>query len=191
MKDFKENQNVVKVIRKRRSKRNLIRCGLTLPFLTYLSLWGIAAFGVIPFATVLSSTAMFTSIFYVSSNSKPEYRKKTKDFLTELSKDIARFNGEPSWRINSLDNITIIPKNVKVGENLEALNAVPIFKKGKYIIIEGNHSVEILAQYKENDKDVVKILDEYEVEEEYNALDEKTKHKVHRENKLLSYILKD
>lgn len=32
--------------------------------------------------------------------------------------------------------IEIVPKNIKIGENLEAVNIIPIFKEGKYVVIK-------------------------------------------------------
>ncbi len=191
MQDFSNDKDIVKVIRKRKSKRTLIRCGMTLPLVIYFFLLGNSLVGGIPIATVFALTAGFFSIFNFSNNSREESREKTREILEELSKDIAKFVENPNWRIFRLDDITIIPKNIKVGENLDSLNIVPIFKKGKFIIIQGSHSLEILAQYDEDDKTVVKILDKDEVTEEYSQFDEKTKRKMYRKSKLLSYIIND
>lgn len=32
--------------------------------------------------------------------------------------------------------VEIVPKNIKIGENLEAANIIPIFKEGKYVVIK-------------------------------------------------------
>ncbi len=70
--------------------------------------------------------------------------------------------------INSgmIKGIDIIPKNVKIGENLEASNAIPIFKEGKYIIVHNYSAPIILQEYKKDTGDVVvEFLEENEVKE--------------------------
>ena len=191
MQDFKDDSDMVKVIRKRKMKRNLIKCGFTLPPLTYLSLLGLAFAKILPFSQVFSSTALVFCPFNISNVYSDDVRKETNKVLDGISNDISEAIGDSLWKVRDLEDITIIPKNIQVGEDLEAINIVPIFKEGKYIIIRGNSSLQILAQYEEDGKNVVKILDENEVSDEYNSFDDKTKKKIERKNKILSFILKD
>ena len=191
MQDFKDDSDMVKVIRKRKMKRNLIKCGFALPPLTYLSLLGLAFAKILPFSQVFSSTALVFCPFNISNVYSDDVRKETNKVLDGISNDISEAIGDSLWKVRDLEDITIIPKNIQVGEDLEAINIVPIFKEGKYIIIRGNSSLQILAQYEEDGKNVVKILDENEVSDEYNSFDDKTKKKIERKNKILSFILKD
>lgn len=191
MQDFKYDTDIVKVIKKRKAKRTLIRCGIAFPIFAVLSIFGLALSKPGSFLQILTSSGGFISVLNVVLSSKGETKQETEKVLEDLSKDIARVVKDPAWRVYRLDDITIIPKNIQIGENLEAINIIPIFKEGKFIIIQGNHSLEILAQYDEDEKPVVKILDEDEVMYEYTQFDEKTKRKMQYKNKLLSYILKD
>ena len=175
MQDFKDDSDMVKVIRKRKMKRNLIKCGFALPPLTYLSLLGLAFAKILPFSQVFSSTALVFCPFNISNVYSDDVRKETNKVLDGISNDISEAIGDSLWKVRDLEDITIIPKNIQVGEDLEAINIVPIFKEGKYIIIRGNSSLQILAQYEEDGKNVVKILDENEVSDEYNSFDDKTK----------------
>ncbi|MDE6292356.1 MAG: hypothetical protein K2L98_01600 [Bacilli bacterium] len=191
MQDFKDDTDIVKVIKKRKATRTLIRCGIAFPLFAILSVFGLALSKPDSFLQILPCSGGFISVLNFVLSSKGETNQETENVLDDLSKDIAQAVGDPAWHVYRLDDITIIPKNIQIGENLEAINIIPIFKEGKFIIIQGNHSLEILAQYDEDGKTVVKILDEDEVMYEYTQFDEKTKRRMQYKNKLLSYILKD
>ncbi len=178
MQDFKENENVVKVIRSRKARTALLKCGLWVPLVSWVSVMTIAYISKQSFMQSLSSGSLFLPTFNLCMNSRDESREKTTKVLESLSKDISKAIEVPHWRVSRLDDIFIIPKNIKVGENLDAINIVPIYKKGKFIIIKGNYSLEILAQYKEDGKTVVKILDDDEIREEYEGFNEIIKRKI-------------
>lgn len=83
--------------------------------------------------------------------------KSQKDFnnlCSDIYKDCRLFIHEKSY-----DEIKIIPKNIQIGWDLEAANAVPIFKKGKYIIIPNSGEYVILREYEENNNYIVDLLD--------------------------------
>ena len=191
MQDFKDDSDMVKVIRKRKMKRNLIKCGFALPPLTYLSLLGLAFAKILPFSQVFSSTALVFCPFNISNVYSDDVRKETNKVLDGISNDISEAIGDSLWKVRDLEDITIIPKNIQVGEDLEAINIVPIFKEGKYIIMSGDFSIEILAQYEDEGKSVVKILDREEALAVYDDLDDKTKRKLGKRSKMLSLTMRD
>lgn len=84
--------------------------------------------------------------------------------FNDLCTDIYR---DYDIRINNsyYRNVNIIPKNIKVGENLEGVDAIPIFKKGKYIIIPNGNVRVVLAEYEEENKHVVDLLECDDIEE--------------------------
>ncbi len=166
MQDFKEGKDLVKVIGKRKAKDALYVFGMSLPILTFFSFLGFLMKSNQPNSLAIASMGGHFSLFTRVFEARKKYRKETAKILEELSKDIAEFVGNPNWRVYKLEDIMIIPRNIKVAENLDSLNIVPIYKKGEFIIMRGNYSLEILAQYKEDGKVVVKILDENEVKEE-------------------------
>ncbi len=166
MQDFKEGKDLVKVIGKRKVKDAFYVFGMGLPILTFFSFLGILMKSNQSSSLAIASMGGHFSLFTRVFEARKKYRKETAKKLEELSKDIAELVGDPNWRVYKLDDIVIIPRNIKVAENLESLNIVPIYKKGEFIIMRGNYSLEILAQYKEDGKVVVKILDDDEVKEE-------------------------
>lgn len=180
MQDFKEDENVVKVIRSRKSRGILLKCGLYCPLVSWFAVMILGSLSGQPIMKSLSSGSGFLSTFNLCMLSRDDSKKKTVKVLEKLSKEISKYTEDSRWSIRRLDDIIIIPKNIKVDEDLESLNIVPIFKKGKFIIMKGTYSLEILAQYEEDGKTVVKMLDKDEVAEAYNEFDEKIKRKIQK-----------
>ncbi len=180
MQDFKEDENVVKVIRSRKSRGILLKCGLYCPLVSWLAVMILGSLSGQPIMKSLSSGSGFLSTFNLCMLSRDDSKKKTVKVLEKLSKEISKYTEDSRWSIRRLDDIIIIPKNIKVDEDLESLNIVPIFKKGKFIIMKGTYSLEILAQYEEDGKTIVKMLDKDEVAEAYNEFDEKIKRKIQK-----------
>ncbi len=61
-----------------------------------------------------------------------------------------------------IQDLDIVPRNIKVDEDLESLNIVPIFKEGHYIIIGSVLDGVVLRQIEEDGKEKIDLLDEEE-----------------------------
>lgn len=85
--------------------------------------------------------------------------------INDLAEDIKQATNQ-DCNIKSLDDIEIVPKNIQVGENLEAINIIPIFKEGHYIIIKSRPASFVLRQVEIDGEREVQILES----EEANAV---------------------
>lgn len=190
MKDFRE-ENLVKVIRVRKAESTFAKWGFLGPILLETTLAGIMAFGGMSLEEFFSITTVPCCLlnFFVQTNDNRGERKSR--FLRGLTDDISKKIGNNYWHLSNLSDITIIPKNIKVGENLEAVNIIPIFKEGHFIIVEGLYSPVVLAQYKDDDGNYcVKLLEEDEAIQEMANLDEKEKRMLkRRRKKILSFLI--
>lgn len=83
------------------------------------------------FANVASliSTLVSVNTFKISS------KAAVKSMCTRMAV-MAKDYSEMSPNYYDDVEVEIVPKNMKIGENLEAINVVPIFKEGKYVIIK-------------------------------------------------------
>lgn len=79
-------------------------------------------------------------------------------FLKDLSDGIEALIHE-EFPINSLNDIEIVPKNIFIGDNLEASNAIELYQEGHYVLIRSKEKALVLRQLEENDKNHVEILD--------------------------------
>lgn len=55
--------------------------------------------------------------------------------------------------------VEIVPKNMKIGENLEAINVVPIFKEGKYVIIKSYDYPVFMRVFDDEGKEEVYVME--------------------------------
>ncbi len=186
MRDFECDENIVKVIKSRKSKRFLTNSVLYGSIVGEIILAILLAFNFVPVGKFFPLTSFFGGILSIAANSKESMKEKTQTFFNELSSKICNELDDHNFQQLNFNDVTIIPKNIKVGEDLEAVNKVPIFKEGKYVIIKRLFTAPvILAQYEENGEQVVKMLDELEASKEYQNLDAKTKRKIERKTKRL------
>lgn len=58
-----------------------------------------------------------------------------------------------------IDNVEIIPRDICIGENLEASNAFDVFKKGNYVLIKTGEEALIFKEY-EDDEEQAHVLEE-------------------------------
>lgn len=190
MKDFRE-ENLVKIIRVRKADCVFSKCVFWLPLLYESILAGFLAFGEMTSKQFFSLTPVACSLFNCCIQSTDNCKKKNLKFLGRLTDDILDKIEDNFCSVYRMSDITIIPKNIKIGENLEAANIIPIFKKGHFIIVKGLYSPVVLAQYKDDYGGYcVKILDNDEASEEIANLDEKEKRMLERKrNKILSFII--
>jgi len=181
MRNFDCDENIAKVIKSRKSKRMLTNGALYGSIVGEIILAMLLAFNQVPAGKFFSLTSVLCGILSISYNSKESMKEKTRAFFNKLSSEIRSKIDDDNLQILSFNDITIVPKNIKIGEDLEAINIVPIFKEGKYIIIKKLFSTPImLAQYEENGRQVVKMLDEEEASEEFQNLDANMKRKIDR-----------
>ncbi|MCX4364642.1 MAG: hypothetical protein OSJ70_02535 [Bacilli bacterium] len=62
--------------------------------------------------------------------------KNTIKLLCDRLAWIANGYEHKNFEYYNAPEVEIVPKNIKIGEDLEAINIVPIFKEGKYVIIK-------------------------------------------------------
>lgn len=191
MQDFNDDKDLVKVIKSRKRRSALAKLGIPIPFAVESAVLVAAFLGAISTPTCFALSSVIVSLLNISTKSKEKNRDKNEQLLEDLATDVGSKIGDKNWEIYHLNDIAIIPKNFQVGENLEAINPVPIFKEGKYIIMSGDFSIEILAQYEDEGKSVVKILDREEALAVYDDLDDKTKRKLGKRSKMLSLTMRD
>lgn len=84
---------------------------------------------------------------------RPTYEKLLEEIGKETDKDFSDVN---------LKDLDIVPKNIQVGENLEAINIIPIYKEGHYIIIGSVLDGVVLRQIEEDGQEKIDLLDEEE-----------------------------
>ncbi|MDE5631188.1 MAG: hypothetical protein K2I70_06275 [Bacilli bacterium] len=186
MKDFSD-KDLVKVIRARKITTTLLKLSISLPITLELCFIGLFVLGKVGNNDFYGATTAALWLFRVFDDFKDKNRKKNKEFLNNLAKDIEAKIGKKHWRVGSLNDITIVPENVQIGYDLEAINLVPIFKKGHYIIIDGNYPVVILTQHKNDEgKSHIQIMDDDEVLYELEKMDKKVTQDL-GESKILSY----
>lgn len=74
---------------------------------------------------------IFASLYIFKTSSK-----NTIKLLCDRLVWIANGYKHNDFKYYNDTEVDIVPKNIKIGEDLEAVNIVPIFKEGKYIIIK-------------------------------------------------------
>lgn len=87
-------------------------------------------------------------------------------YLKDLSDSLSAVLNE-EFSIKSLDDIMIIPKNICIGENLEASNAFDIFKEGHYVLVKSKEKSLVLCQLETDGEYRVDIMDKKDA---YDAL---------------------
>lgn len=79
-------------------------------------------------------------------------------FLDNLSSDLKIMSGNDS-KISKLEDVRIVPKNIKIGEDTTGCNIADIFKEGHYVLIKSSPSSMVLRQLEEDGYNHVDILD--------------------------------
>ncbi len=162
MKRLYNNKNLVRQIKNRRLWRDRERNGV-IGILIFEVFWifseivelaGIFATRLFDYVTIFNAVLVFLGIGTDRSIAN------NRGYLNKLGDDISLVSGEECI-IDRLKDIEIIPKNIKVGECLEASNAFDIFKGGHYILVSSLPRKFVLQQVEEEDKNRVDIL-EYE-----------------------------
>lgn len=192
MQDFKQNTDLIKVVKSRKRKYFLAKWGVTLPMGLEALISLASLLGGIGTPMFFSLSTVLMGVIGMALESRAKSYDQKQQFLEDLSSEIGEKIGNRDWCFYTLKDIAIVPKNIKVGENGESINFAPIYKDGKFIIIRGDYSLEMLFQYDDEGTMVVKILDRDEVFEEYDKLSDKEKKKVNWGNrKLLSLGIRD
>lgn len=65
--------------------------------------------------------------------------------------------------LEKINQITIIPKNLTIGENLDGRVAQEIFQRGHYIVVKDCDNISVLRQYEKEDKIVLEELEEIDL----------------------------
>lgn len=86
-------------------------------------------------------------------------RRETDEKLKSLSNSISD-EIDSKYSIYSVADIKIIPKNLKLGEDLSHNNLVQIFKEGHYVLVHGFPQDIVIRQYIDEDELHVEVLDE-------------------------------
>lgn len=70
-------------------------------------------------------------------------RQSYTNSLSDLSKEFGYLKMDELY----IDKVDIYPRNICIGENLEASNAFDIFKKGNYVLIKAGGEALIFKEY--------------------------------------------
>lgn len=89
------------------------------------------------------------------------YKTNILGSYNELVSEVQRITKKTFDDVD-LKDLEIVPKNIQVGENLEAVNIIPIFKEGHYIILGRVLDGVVLRQLEEDGKMHLDLLDEDE-----------------------------
>lgn len=85
-----------------------------------------------------------------------------KAALRALSGSIAWMaNGYEGLQNTFIDDVevNIVPKNMHVGDDLEAINIVPIFKEGKYVIIKSTDHPYFIRVFDQDGKEEAYVME--------------------------------
>lgn len=90
--------------------------------------------------------------------------ERNEPHVGRLARDIEKATNQ-NCSISSLDDVEIIPTKIQVGENLEAVNIIPIYENGYYLVLKSRPAAFVLRQLEENGKNNVQILEPEEANE--------------------------
>lgn len=96
--------------------------------------------------------------------------KKLKEQLKNFENSI-QDQAEIKCAIYDLSDIQIIPKNIKLGEDLSKKNIVEIFKEGHYVLVHSYPEPVVIRQYVDDDEELhVDVLTDKDRKEALNAI---------------------
>ncbi len=137
-------------------------------------------------ASIISSGISILGIggVHIAQHNDPYKRRLERDIEKETDRKCS---------IDSLNDIEVIPTKIRVGEDLEAINIVPILQDGYYLVLKSRPSSFVLRQLEvdgKNNVDVLEneemlgVLDDLAVESEFVRKNMKVLKKNIEENKL-------
>lgn len=158
MKRLSEDNNLVRSFNINRIVNFILMCGNV--FSTLLSL--VATIAAIPTdgATIPVIIGSLTSSF-LFRNGRTLYNNFPRTSYERLIGEIKGLTNKDLSNVKIMD-LDIVPKNIQIGEDLEAINIVPIFKEGHYIIMGSVLDGVVLRQLEEDGKEKLDLLDENE-----------------------------
>lgn len=92
------------------------------------------------------------------------HRKKLDQELNDFARAVSE-KTDTKYRIHDLKEFEIIPKNLKLGEDLSHKNIVEIFQKGHYVLVHAYPNDIVIRQYVDDDHELhVDLLQDEEKE---------------------------
>lgn len=190
MLEISNDVNLVNKIKMMKIK-NVIASIVTLGIPSFLVL---VMFGLliaqIAFGLSNASVIVATLNLFVQSNLwyGRHYKKKLKEALKEFSDEIYE-KTDIRCHIDSVSDLEIVPKNIRLGSDLSHNNIVEVFKKGHYVLVHTYPKTFVIRQYKDEEERLhVDLLDG---DEEKNALDDVNRDDSNDEVKRLTLWKKD
>lgn len=172
MKKIYNDRNLVKIlkkIKKEDQKANIFKFTIPVGLLFFciaLFIYEIST-GIYSLSTIICFSNLFAQCFILHGKT---LHKKNTEKINKIEKKIHKVYDEEFKLVPK--KVEIIPRNLKIGEDLTHKNIIPIFVEGKFIIIKESPYDYVMFQHKEDDKDVVYILEDEEVENVLLDLDE-------------------
>lgn len=167
MLEISNDVNIVKTI-KNYKIRHIIHLimGLGLPALTVMGMIGIFIANLC-FSAGISTLCIPIMNLYVqgsliiSRNRSNKLETEMKKFCKELSAQTSS-----NCSIYDLESVEIIPKNLKLGEDLTKKNIVEIFRDGHYVLIHSIPDEVVIRQYFDDNEELHVELLQDEAREE-------------------------
>lgn len=158
MKRLKDNYNLVRKVRLRK-----IFFKIYLNARKFIFVGEVIAAIMIFFTNGASSQVFFTLVLasITMDGLNKIYGSKGLSTFKEIVEEVEKITDKDFGEVDMKD-LEIVPKNIKVGENLDAANIIPIFKEGYYIVIGRVLEGAVLRQLEEDDKMHLDLLDEDE-----------------------------
>lgn len=109
-------------------------------------------------AYVFLNLASLFSILLSAHNLKKSATAAIRVFSNSI---VWKANGYDGLQNTFIDNveIEIVPKNMKIGEDLEAINIVPIFKEGHYVIIKSFDHPYFIRVFDDGKEEVAYVME--------------------------------
>lgn len=110
--------------------------------------------------TLNSVSTLFSSLAVIISSSG--VRKSSKSHENDLLKTFTRICESEGVNIclSSLDDVEVVPANIKVSDDLDGRVARAVFKDGYYVIMKGLPNVAIFRQIEEDGNIDLKIMEQ-------------------------------
>ncbi|MDE6292357.1 MAG: hypothetical protein K2L98_01605 [Bacilli bacterium] len=125
-----------------------------------ITVFGIAALLSIfasPVYVFLNLASLF-SILLSAHSLKNSAENAIKVFSSSIAWMANGYDGLQNTFIDNVE-IEIVPKNMKIGEDLEAINIVPIFKDGHYVIIKSFDHPCFIRVYDDGKEEVAYVME--------------------------------
>lgn len=162
---MREIDNVINVNKIQKYKKNIFISKFLMYGLSVFILFIMLVLLVIEYTLNISSLAFtIANLNLLGIYLRAKSKKKLSESLNYFNDLERKLASNDIYVDIDYKNIEIIPKNIKVGEDLSSKNIVPIFVEGNYVLIKDENEVVITRQYEVDGLKTSQIL--------YDPLDE-------------------